>query len=49
MIKGECDGDMTYYEDLLEVSVRNTTFIFDLDDESRSDVPREVNFIEGTD
>ena len=32
MIKGECDGEMTYYDDLLEVSIRNTTFIFDLDD-----------------
>ena len=38
---------MTYYEDLLEVSIRNTTFMFDLDDETGK--PREVNFIEGTD
>ena len=47
MIKGECDGEITFYSDLLEVSIRNTTFIFDLDDESKK--PREVNFIEGTD
>ena len=47
MIKGEQNGEMTYYEDLLEVSIRNTTFMFDLDDETGK--PREVNFIEGTD
>ena len=46
-IKGECAGNMTFYETLIGVTIRNTTFIFDLDDEY--DEPKEVNFIEGTD
>ena len=47
MIKGECAGEVTYYNYLIAVTIRNKTLIFDLDDEN--DVPTEVNFIEGTD
>ena len=47
MIKGECAGEMTYYNDLIGVTIRNMTLIFDLDDEN--DEPKEVNFIEGSD
>ena len=47
MIKGECAGEVTYYNYLIGVTIRNKTLIFDLDDEN--DVPTEVNFIEGTD
>ena len=46
-IKGECAGNMTFYENLIGITIRNTTLIFDLDDEYEE--PREVNFIEGTD
>ena len=47
MIKGECAGQLTFYNDLIGVTIKNMTLIFDLDDES--DNPKEVNFIEGND
>ena len=46
-MKGESEGKTTYYEDLLEVIIRNTTYIFDLNDDFET--PKEVNFIEGID
>ena len=46
-IKGECAGNLTFYGDLIGVTVRNTTFIFDLDDDNNQ--PKEVDFIDGTD
>ena len=46
-MKGECDGESTYYGDLLEVVIRNSSYIFDLNDQFKE--PKEVNFIEGVD
>ena len=47
MIKGECAGQLTFYSDLVGVTIKNMTFIFDLNEETQN--PKEVNFIEGND
>ena len=40
-------GESNYYKNLVEVTVKNDTYIYDLDEQGKS--PKEVNFIEGID